>query len=173
MPSTQTQSPRRRANSLISRLRAGIEARVELSIAEWAGQLNVSEASVYVLLAQLRRDDGFHAHSVVRDSGKKAVVQLDREPRNDEEADEFARLADGVSIRYSKDINCRLNNVLNAMGNCAELYPLLEQEVKKRLIETAQLILQYDYENFQKLVDGYRETYQLVEGGSESAATQS
>ena len=161
-----------KVNSQRNRIRDAVKAGIELSIEEWASQLHVKTDHIHVLLSQLRKEK-FYVFSVLRDNGKRVVVQLDRETANANEADEFARLSDGVSIRYGRDINQRLDTLLNAMENCVDIYPLLELPVKERLLTTAQRIINYDYEQIHKLMADYRTANPQIAAGSDTAAERS
>lgn len=154
---------------LYERLLVEIEYGVEKPVKYWAEHFGIETAHVHVLLSLLRKK-GHNIFSVKRDFGDNIVTKIDRKTYSDEDADQLARASDQVSSNYHREINTRFKNLLRAMRDVTKIYPMLEPEVKRRLVETAQQIIQYDYEQFrERFLENRGETYQLPSPGPETA----
>jgi hypothetical protein len=152
------------------RLLEEVEYGVEKPVKYWAEHFGIDISHVHVLLTTLRRK-GNNIFSVKRDSGEFVVTKIDRKTYSEEDADELARVSDQVSANYHKEINSKFKNLLRAMDGATKLYPMLEPEVKRRLIETAQNLIQYDYEQFkERFLENRGEASQLPAPGPEATA---
>jgi DNA-directed RNA polymerase specialized sigma24 family protein len=152
-------------------LRQGLELGIEKSVNEWADTFDCQRSAIHTALTNLRKEQlRVHPVKTVDKVGntRSIVVLLDLKPTSKKESAIFEARIDGVAQRYDKETNAKVEKFLTVV-EAGDSYMNIRLPLRQRIIGLAHKLIAFDYAEFAKLLDSYRDADKQLEARPSSA----